>query len=256
MPAPPAADSERSAGTPKPGRPKRVALFTGAYNHIADGVSLTLNRLVRHLETEENVEVLVFAPTVDDPPVDHAGTLVPVPSISAPGRGEYRLSLGITPSVRRQLEDFSPDLFHIATPDILGYHALRTARAWGVPVVATYHTHFASYLRYYHLSWLEPLLWAYLRHFYRQCVHTYVPSTAMAEILREHGITDGLHLWQRGVELDRFTPKRRSDAWRREHGLDGRPSSRTSAGSCGKKRRTCSPMSSAASKRTASRTTA
>lgn len=30
--------------------PARVALFTGAYNHIADGVSLTLNRLVDHLE--------------------------------------------------------------------------------------------------------------------------------------------------------------------------------------------------------------
>jgi phosphatidylinositol alpha 1,6-mannosyltransferase len=223
MPASPAADSKRSADTPNPGRAKRVALFTGAYNHIADGVSLTLNRLVRHLETEENVEVLVFAPTIDDPSVDHAGTLVPVPSISAPGRSEYRLSLGITPSVRRRLEDFSPDLFHIATPDLLGYHALRTAQSWGVPVVATYHTHFASYLRYYYLSWLEPLLWAYLRHFYRQCVHTYVPSTAMAEILREHGITEGLHLWQRGVELDRFTPERRSDAWRKQRGLDGAP---------------------------------
>lgn len=205
------------------GRPTRVALFTGAYNHIADGVSLTLNRLVRHLEDEENVEFRIFAPTVDDPPVDHAGTLIPVPSIAAPGRSDYRLSLGITPSVRRQIEDFSPDLFHIATPDILGYHALRTANRWDVPVVATYHTHFSSYLRHYGLGWLESLLWMYLRHFYRQCVQTYVPSTAMIEILREHGITDGLHLWQRGVTLDRFSPDRRSETWRTQHGLDDAP---------------------------------
>jgi len=206
-----------------PSGPKRVALFTGAYNHIADGVSLTLNRLVRHLETKENVEVRVFAPTIDDPPVDHAGTLIPVPSISAPGRSEYRLSLGITPSVRRALNDFAPTLFHIATPDLLGYHALRTARSWRVPVVASYHTHFSSYLRYYHLSWLQPIVWAYLRHFYRQCRHTYVPSTAMANILKDHGVTSGLHLWQRGVEMDRFNPSRRSRDWRRQHGLDERP---------------------------------
>jgi len=206
-----------------PSGPKRVALFTGAYNHIADGVSLTLNRLVRHLETKENVEVRVFAPTIDDPPVDHAGTLIPVPSISAPGRSDYRLSLGITPSVRHALNDFAPTLFHIATPDLLGYHALRTARSWHVPVVASYHTHFSSYLRYYHLSWLQPIVWAYLRHFYRQCRHTYVPSTAMANILKDHGVTSGLHLWQRGVEMDRFNPSRRSRDWRRQHGLDERP---------------------------------
>jgi len=206
-----------------PSGPKRVALFTGAYNHIADGVSLTLNRLVRHLETNENVDVRVFAPTIENPPVDHAGTLIPVPSISAPGRSEYRLSLGITPSVRRALNDFAPTLFHIATPDLLGYHALRTARSWHVPVVASYHTHFSSYLRYYRLGWLEPVIWAYLRHFYRQCRHTYVPSTAMANILKKHGVTSGLHLWQRGVETDRFNPSRRSRDWRRQHGLVERP---------------------------------
>jgi len=149
--------------------------------------------------------------------------LVPVPSISAPGRSEYRLSLGITPSVRRALNDFAPTLFHIATPDLLGYHALRTARSWHVPVVASYHTHFSSYLRYYYLSWLQPIVWAYLRHFYRQCRHTYVPSTAMANILKDHGVTSGLHLWQRGVEMDRFNPSRRSRDWRRQHGLDERP---------------------------------
>jgi glycosyltransferase involved in cell wall biosynthesis len=217
MPSPAPAPPDR----PQP--PKRVALFTGAYNHIADGVSLTLNRLVRHLEANEGVEVRVFAPTIDNPPVDHAGTLVPVPSISMPGRSEYRLSLGITPSVRRQLEDFAPTLFHIATPDLLGYHALRTARSWHVPVVASYHTHFSSYLRYYRLGWLEPVVWAYLRHFYSDCRHTYVPSTAMANILKRQGIDSGLHLWQRGVETDRFTPERRSNAWRAEHGLDGAP---------------------------------
>lgn len=200
------------------GAPRRVALFTGAYNHIADGVSLTLNRLVDYLE-RRGTKVRVFAPTVDDPPVDHHGTLVPVPSFRAPGRPDYRVSLGLSPSVRRQLEAFRPTLFHIATPDLLGYQALQLAQDWDVPVVSSYHTHFSSYLKYYHLSFLEGMLWTYLRHFYQQCKHVYVPSPSIADELRAHGITDGIRLWPRGVETDTFNPSHRSMAWRRHLGI-------------------------------------
>lgn len=198
--------------------PKRVALFTGAYNHIADGVSLTLNRLVDHLE-RDGVSVRVFAPTVDDPPIDHAGQLIPVPSLPLPGRSDYRFTMGLTPSVSSALEDFDPTLVHIATPDLLGRQALSFAQNRGTPVVASYHTHFSSYLKYYHLDLLESALWSYLRHFYNQCEQIYVPSRAMAEILQKHGITDGLRLWQRGVNTDRFHPKYRSPSWRQVHGL-------------------------------------
>jgi glycosyltransferase involved in cell wall biosynthesis len=213
------ATAPRSQTSSQARPPKRVALFAGAYNHIADGVSLTLNRLVAHLE-QEGVAVRVFAPTDDDPQItDHAGTLVEVPSMPAPGRTDYRISFGITPSVRAALEAFRPTLYHIATPDLLGRHALHVATDAGVPVVASYHTHFSSYLKYYHLSVLEDVVWSYLRSFYRQCEQIYVPSRAMADILREHGITEGLRLWQRGVETDRFNPAHRSRDWRRTHDI-------------------------------------
>jgi glycosyltransferase involved in cell wall biosynthesis len=199
--------------------PKRVALFAGAYNHIADGVSLTLNRLVDHLE-REGVAVRVFAPTVEDPAIeDHAGTLVSVPSMPLPGRSEYRLSLGLSSSVQAALDAFDPTLYHIATPDVLGRQALSRAQATGTPVVASYHTHFSSYLKYYHLGLLERPLWSYLRSFYTQCQQVYVPTAAIGEVLRDHGITNGLRLWPRGVNPERFSPTRRSNAWRRAHGI-------------------------------------
>ncbi len=197
----------------------RVALFTGAYNHIADGVALTLNRLVAHLE-RRGVPVRVFAPTTDAPAIaDHAGTLVPVHSVAAPGRSDYRVSLGITPSVRAALQAFEPTLFHVATPDLLGRHALGLADTWGVPAVASYHTHFTSYLKYYYLGFLEEAVWSYLRRFYARCRHVYVPSPAMADVLRGHGLDDNLRLWPRGVDTDRFSPDRRALAWRRAHGI-------------------------------------
>jgi glycosyltransferase involved in cell wall biosynthesis len=41
----------------------------------------------------------------------------------------------------------------------------------------------------------------------------------MAGVLREHGITEGLLLWPRGVDTDRFNPQRRSYEWRRSLGI-------------------------------------
>lgn len=203
----------RETSAPVVGRAPRVALFTGAYNHIADGVSRTLNRLVAHLE-ERGFAVRVFAPTTSTPQVAHKGTLVPVPSVSAPGRPDYRISLGLSPDVRRELSAFGPDLYHIATPDLLGLQAMRYARRRGLPVVASYHTHFASYLQYYRLQILEPLVWTYLRWFYAQCTHVYVPSESMRAVLDENGIRQGVKLWERGVDTALFHPGRRSREWR------------------------------------------
>lgn len=197
---------------------QRIALFTGAYNHIADGVSLTLNRLVAYLEAH-GAEVLVFAPTIDDPPVDHVGTLVAVPSFLFPGRHDYPVALGLTPGVRRRLKQFGPTLIHVATPDFLGRGAITWAVRHDIPVVGSYHTHFSSYLKYYHLAFMEKTVWRYLRWNYNRCVHTYVPSASMMDVLDSHGITEGVRLWERGVETDLFTPQRRSLAWRRALGV-------------------------------------
>jgi glycosyltransferase involved in cell wall biosynthesis len=191
----------------------RIALFTGAYNHIADGVSLTLNRLVAFL-VREGAIVRVYAPTMANPAFQHAGTLVPVPSISAPGRPEYRISLGFGWNAHEDLTDFAPHLFHIATPDLLGRAALRAARSTGTPIVASYHTHFASYLSYYRLGFLESTVWSYLRWFYSQCRHVYVPSQSMIAVLESHGIKGNLRIWPRGVDAELFNPSRRSMEWR------------------------------------------
>ncbi|MBO6574619.1 MAG: glycosyltransferase family 1 protein [Rhodothermales bacterium] len=196
----------------------RVALFSGAYDHIADGVSLTLNRLVGHLEARGAL-VRVLAPTIEQPALEGAGELDPVPSIAMPGREEYRISRRLTADHIARLESFDPHLVHLATPDIPGAQALRWARSRGLPVVASYHTHFTSYLSYYRMGWLEGLLWRYLRNFYRRCDRVLVPSRSMADVLAEHGIQGNVGLWKRGVELDRFDPAHRDMSWRRDLGF-------------------------------------
>lgn len=196
----------------------RIALFTGNYNHIRDGVSLTLNRLTAFL-LEKGHEVLVFGPTIATPALEHAGELVSVPSVWIPGRPEYRMSLTLPEAEKQRLEDFKPDIVHIATPDILGYKALRWALRNDVKVVASYHTHFSSYLKYYKAGFLEPLLWKYLAWFYSKCEKVFVPSSSMIEVLQEKKIPADFTIWARGIETDLFHPSRRSEKWREEHGF-------------------------------------
>ncbi|PAP75519.1 hypothetical protein BSZ37_03205 [Rubrivirga marina] len=197
--------------------PLRIALFTGNYNHVEDGVSRTLGRLVGHL-LDQGHDVLVFGPTIDDA-LDQPGRFVAVPSVAAPGRPEYRVSTRFPAEARREATRFAPHVVHIATPDVLGHKALRWARALGIPVVSTYHTHFASYLDYYHLGLAEKALWGALRRFYDRCDEVYVPTPTMRDALVEHGIASTIRLWPRGIELDRFFPDARSTEWRQSHGF-------------------------------------
>lgn len=200
-------------------RPKRIALFSGNYNYVMDGPVRALNKLVEYLE-KQGIEVLVFAPTAKEPAFQHKGTLVSVPSVCLPGkRSEYRLALGMPRRVKRQLETFEPDLIHLAAPDILGWRALSWAKKHGVPAVASFHTRFDTYPRYYHMAWLEKYITALMRKFYHRCEQVYVPSECMRTILKEQDMAKDLRIWSRGIDAEQFSPKRRDMNWRRSLGI-------------------------------------
>ena len=195
-----------------------MALFTGNYNYIKDGVALTLNRLVAFLE-RRGVPVLVFAPVAETPAFESVGELVPVPSFAIPTRKEYRIATGLPAAQRKRLEAFRPTLFHIAVPDILGYQALKLAERWNVPVVASYHTRYDTYLRFYGLGLFEKLGQRYMRNFYNRVRRVYPPSESMAEIIRQDGQSQHVEVWARGVDSELFSPDKRDMTWRRSLGI-------------------------------------
>lgn len=200
-------------------RPLRVCLVTSSYNYIKDGIALTLNRLVGYLD-EHGVEVRVFAPVAPVPAFEHCGRLTPVPSLALPMRPEYRLALGLPRGLQKQIELFNPDIIHIAVPDWLGHQALRLGHRLNIPVVASYHTRYDVYMTYYlRLKLFQKPVAAYLRYFYGACQEVYVPSDSMKEVLRRQGFADNVALWPRGVDAAWFSPGKRSQDWRRRHGI-------------------------------------
>jgi len=196
----------------------RVALFSGNYNYVRDGPTQALNRLVGYLLTQ-GAAVRVYAPTVDKPAFEPTGDLVSAPSFAIPGRSEYRVAIGLPRRLRLDLDAFKPNLVHVSAPDILGHRAVSWARRRGIPVVASVHTRFETYLRYYGGGFLEPAAVALLRRFYRRCDAILPPSQSMVDLLRQQRMNDDIGIWSRGVDRTIFTPSARSLAWRRELGI-------------------------------------
>ncbi|MGE3691799.1 MAG: glycosyltransferase family 4 protein [Novosphingobium sp.] len=196
----------------------RVALFSGNYNMVRDGANQALNRLVGYL-LRQGAAVRVYAPTIAEPAFAATGDLVSLPSLAFPGRGEYRLAWRLPPSVRRDLAAFAPNVVHISSPDVAAHRAVTWARAQALPVLASVHTRFETYPRYYNLTWLEKPIEAALRRLYRRCDALVAPSDSMAQVLREQRMNADVGIWSRGVDRDIFNPGRQDLAWRRSLGI-------------------------------------
>ena len=196
----------------------RIALFSGNYNYVRDGANQALNRLVGYL-LSQGAHVRIYSPVRDKPAFPPTGDLINVPSVAVPRRPEYRIPSSLNASVRADLEAFAPNIVHVSSPDVVAHRAVTWARARGIPVVASVHTRFETYLKYYGLGLFEPAFRALLRRLYRRCDAIVAPAESTAAVLHAQRMSRDISIWGRGVDRDQFNPGRRSMEWRRTHGM-------------------------------------
>ena len=197
----------------------RVAIFSGNYNYVRDGANQALNRLADYL-LRLGASVRVYSPTVKEPAFEAKGDVVHIPYVPIPGRSEYKFGYAIPPRVKRDLKRYAPNIFHVASPEILGHRAVTLAHKLDLPVVASVHTRFETYPRYYGLAFLEPVVLAILRRFYRRCDAIFAPSDSMAQLLRDQRMNYDVGIWTRGIDREIFNPGRRDEAWRASIGIE------------------------------------
>ncbi|MBO9575439.1 MAG: glycosyltransferase family 1 protein [Sphingobium sp.] len=197
----------------------RIALFSGNYNYVRDGANQALNTLMASV-LAAGAQVRVYSPTTDTPAFEPVGDLVSVPSWRMPGgRGEYRLGKGLSAEIETDLKRFAPNIVHASAPDILGHSAVRWAKRNGLPAIASHHTRFETYPRYYGIGFTEPLLVWLQKRFYNKFDHIMVPSNSVGELLKSWGVHPPIGTWARGIDHNRFNPGRRDNAWRRSLGI-------------------------------------
>lgn len=198
----------------------RIALFSGNYNYTRDGANQALNSLADYI-LRQGAALRVYSPVVPEPDFPPTGDLVDVPNIRMPvkGRGEYRLPLGLNAEVRADLERFAPNMVHLSSPDPTGHAALKWAHRHNIPALASVHTRFETYPRYYGLGFLELAIETLLRRFYNRCDALVAPSQSQIDELKAQRMHEDITIWSRGVNREVFDPSKRDMEWRRVQGL-------------------------------------
>ena len=192
-------------------------IVTESFLPAVNGVTNSVVRVAAHLR-ERGHEVLIVAPGPgadrhDDVPV------MRVPSIPFPLYPEMSM-VRPTRRVSDAIANFRPDVMHVASPVVLGSMGLIAAKRHGVPAVAVFQTDLAGFASDYGFGVASNSIWKVLRRIHRLSDLTLAPSTPVVKQLESHGF-GAVTKWGRGVDLERFNPRHRDEAWRSEVAPNG-----------------------------------
>jgi phosphatidylinositol alpha 1,6-mannosyltransferase len=195
----------------------KVAYFNGTMRKEHDGVTRVLYRLIDEINKTNIIEPLFISPIIP-PKEERPVEMYKVPSFTFPFYKDYKVAFPSTIFFEDKLSEFHPDLLHINSPCTLGLAAVKYGIRNNIPVVATYHTHFPSYAKYYKVKALEVPGWNYFRKLYNRCQTVYVPSLPVLEELRAHGFKTVEYL-PHGVDTSIFRPSVKSVQWKNDLGI-------------------------------------
>lgn len=194
---------------------ERLALFTDTWVPQVNGVARTLERLIDECH-RRNIETLVI--TADDDS-HQPSNIRQWPARPFRAYPQLHMALPSPARARKMLTDFQPSIVHLATPFGVGLSGRSAARRLGLPLVSSFHAHFTAYLQHYGLQGLDAVSWPFLRWFHNGGTRTFCPTHLVARELEGQGF-DGVRVWGRGVDTQRFAPSHRSKALRERLGCD------------------------------------
>jgi phosphatidylinositol alpha 1,6-mannosyltransferase len=190
----------------------RVAIVTESFLPSLNGVTTSVCRVVAQLQARGDA-VMVVAPRSRVAGPDRYSGAVVHRVASLPVR---QFDVGLpTPEIERVLEDFSPDVVHVASPFVLGARGLAASRSLDLPTVAVFQTDMAAYVRQHTPgpagTAAGATTWRWIRRIHSWADVTLAPSSAALADLRAHAVPRTA-LWGRGVDAALFNPAWRGDA--------------------------------------------
>lgn len=166
----------------------RIAIVSDAWFPQINGVVRVLDTLKHHL-TDRGYQVEIFAPdrfrTIPCP------TYPEIPLAILPGR-----------TLPGMLENFDPEVIHIATEGALGIAAKKWCLKNSIPFTTAYHTKFPEYV---HARFGLPLSWLYgaMKKFHKESSSVLAPSPSVYRELVGKGFAN-VRAWSHGVDEQAF----------------------------------------------------
>jgi 1,2-diacylglycerol 3-alpha-glucosyltransferase len=183
------------------GRPLKVALFSDSAFPVLNGVSMSIDLLMRSLR-EKGHEVHLWT-------TRYPGHRDTDPHI-------HRLLGAFTPFAQKYPLAFPPfypwfrgfreggfDLVHTHTPFTVGFVGLRWAESAGLPIVSTYHTHYDRYSHYVPIlpqPYVRFKIAKHTHYYYNQVDAAITPSKTSRDWLAHHSVEKPIHVVPTGIQ--------------------------------------------------------
>ena len=176
-----------------------MAVVTESFLPQLNGVTNSVLRVLETLKQKE-IEAIVIAPTAS------GSFAMGFPVYTTASVPLLQFAIGVPgPAVSRILDQFQPDVIHVAAPFLLGAQAI----GWGVknevPTVAVYQTDVAGYLERYNLAFARPVMERLLVSIHQGASLTLAPTPSSTSYLEQVGVPRVM-TWGRGIDLDLFNP--------------------------------------------------
>lgn len=187
----------------------RVLMISDVYFPRINGVSTSIETFRNDLSAQQ-VSTTLVAPAY--PQAVEGSDSHPIHRVDArqlPFDPEDRLMhWGKLRHAAERLAADHTDVIHVQTPFAAHYAGVGAARRHGLPVVATYHTHFEEYFHHYLPLAPRGLLKRLARRIARQQCNqldaVVVPSRAMRDALIDYGVTTPMHILPTGIPVGQF----------------------------------------------------
>ncbi len=192
----------------------KICDVTQFYSPVSGGVKRYLHEKLDYIEkhTSRDQGALIVPGQKTKVEVRGRSRIYSIRSPLISRTGRYRALVNLR-AVGATLKRERPDIIESGDPYQLGWRAVRSGRALGIPVVGFYHSHFPeAYLRASAkllgkraAGRVMKLSRAYVRRLYNRFAATLVASDRIAQILRDWGVHN-VHVVKLGVNIDVFHP--------------------------------------------------
>lgn len=193
----------------------RVAYFCDTFAPQINGVSTTLEKLQTYA-LKKNIEIIFLVPEYPGKPKKDRNVFR---FLSFPLLFYKECRIVIPPVFKAEkiLDEFKPDIIHAYSEFCISLAAIRYAKKRNIPIVSSYTSNFTSYLHYYNIGIISPLLEGYLTWFHNSCALTFCPSEQTRRYLFEKDVKH-VGIMRRGVDSTRFNPSYRNRSFRAKAG--------------------------------------
>jgi phosphatidylinositol alpha 1,6-mannosyltransferase len=149
---------------------------------------------------QRGYEAMIIAPTSPSP------KYLGFPVVRTASVALKQFQVGIPPIwLQNTIQEFAPDVVHVASPFFLGGQAILAAERLGIPTVAVYQTELSGYAERYNLQLAKPILDKLMASIHAPATVNLAPTPQTGEYLRALGVGD-VAIWGRGVDLDLYHP--------------------------------------------------